>query len=405
MVVTTVAPITSIAANIIGDRARIVGIVPEGTNSHTFEPPPSAAELLSIADVVFINGLQLEEPTKNLAEANLGDGVPLVELGDETISPEQYKYDFSFPVSEGKPNPHLWTDPTLVKVYAGLIRDTMIDVDPAGASEYDANFEAFSDLVDDFDATAAEAFATIPADQRKLVTYHDAYAYFADTYGFTVVGAVQPADFGEPTATDVITLIEQIRAENVPAVFGSEVFPSPVLEQIANETGAQYVDDLRDDDLPGAPGEPDHSWLGLMKFNFITMTDALGGDSSALANFDVRDTAEDSASYPSECPLHHGDEANRHLRSRTGAGRRRRRRRRRRSAGNRRSIRVGQVDVAEGSAGQCPAPLGTRRASRRHHGWSRPAGGADRLELSRDRCRVRGHGPGPRLAHPLDHEI
>lgn len=298
VVVTTVAPITSIAANIIGDRARIVGIVPEGTNSHTFEPPPSAAELLSIADVVFINGLQLEEPTKNLAEANLGDGVPLVELGDETISPEQYKYDFSFPVSEGKPNPHLWTDPTLVKVYAGLIRDTMIDVDPAGASEYDANFEAFSELVDDFDATAAEAFATIPADQRKLVTYHDAYAYFADTYGFTVVGAVQPADFGEPTATDVITLIEQIRAENVPAVFGSEVFPSPVLEQIANETGAQYVDDLRDDDLPGAPGEPDHSWLGLMKFNFITMTDALGGDSSALVNFDVRDTAEDSASYP-----------------------------------------------------------------------------------------------------------
>lgn len=298
VVVTTVAPITSIAANIIGDRARIVGIVPEGTNSHTFEPPPSAAELLSIADVVFINGLQLEEPTKNLAEANLGDGVPLVELGDETISPEQYKYDFSFPVSEGKPNPHLWTDPTLVKVYAGLIRDTMIDVDPAGASEYNTNFEAFSALVDDFDATAAEAFATIPADQRKLVTYHDAYAYFADTYGFTVVGAVQPADFGEPTATDVITLIEQIRAENVPAVFGSEVFPSPVLEQIANETGAQYVDDLRDDDLPGAPGEPDHSWLGLMKFNFITMTDALGGDSSALVNFDVRDTAEDSASYP-----------------------------------------------------------------------------------------------------------
>jgi ABC-type Zn uptake system ZnuABC Zn-binding protein ZnuA len=297
-VVTTVAPITSIAANIIGDRAEIVGIVPEGTNSHTFEPPPSAAELLSTADVVFINGLQLEEPTKELAEVNLADGAVLVELGDQTISPDQYKYDFSFPESEGKPNPHLWTDPTLVKVYAGLIRDTMVDADPDGESFYDSNFDAFSSLVDEFDDVIAATFETIPTDQRKLVTYHDAYAYFADTYGWDVVGAVQPADFGEPTAGDVIDLIEQIEAEGVPAVFGSEVFPSPVLEQIANETGAVYVDDLRDDDLPGEPGEADHSWLGLMKFNFVTMTDALGGDSSGLADFEVRNVAPDEAIYP-----------------------------------------------------------------------------------------------------------
>jgi ABC-type Zn uptake system ZnuABC Zn-binding protein ZnuA len=298
LVVTTVAPITSIAANIIGDRAEIVGIVPEGTNSHTFEPPPSAAELLSTADVVFINGLQLEEPTKELAEANLSNGAPLVELGDETISPEQYKYDFSFPESDGKPNPHLWTDPTRAKVYADIIRDTMVGVDPAGKSVYDANFAAFSALVDEFDEVVSATFETIPRDQRKLVTYHDAYAYFADTYGWSVVGAVQPADFGEPTARDVIDLIDQIEAEQVPALFGSEVFPSPVLEQIANETGATYVDDLRDDDLPGAPGEPDHSWLGLMKFNFVTMTDALGGDSSGLSTFEVRNVAPDEATYP-----------------------------------------------------------------------------------------------------------
>ncbi len=298
LVVTTVAPITSIAANVIGDRAEIVGIVPEGTNSHTFEPPPSAAELLSTADVVFINGLQLEEPTKDLAEVNLPDGAPLVELGDETIKPEQYKYDFSFPESEGKPNPHLWTDPTLVKVYAQLIHETMIEADPEGEAIYDANLAAFVTIVDEFDVAVKQAFDTIPEDQRKLVTYHDAYAYFADTYGWNVIGAVQPADFGEPTAGDVIDLIEQIKAEDVPAVFGSEVFPSPILEQIANETGAVYVDDLRDDDLPGETGDDDHSWLGLMKFNFVTMTDALGGDSTELATFSVRNAAVDEATYP-----------------------------------------------------------------------------------------------------------
>lgn len=298
LVVTTVAPITSIASNIIGDRAEIIGIVPEGTNSHTFEPPPSAAELLSTADVVFINGLQLEEPTKDLAEVNMADGTPLVELGDETISPEQYKYDFSFPESDGKPNPHLWTDPTLVKVYAELIHDTMVEADPDGTDTYDANLAAFVSIVDEFDVAVRQAFDTIPEDQRKLVTYHDAYAYFADSYGWNVIGAVQPADFGEPTAGDVIDLIEQIKAEDVPAVFGSEVFPSPILEQIANETGAVYVDDLRDDDLPGASGDADHSWLGLMKFNFVTMTDALGGDSTDLATFSVRNAAVDEATYP-----------------------------------------------------------------------------------------------------------
>jgi ABC-type Zn uptake system ZnuABC Zn-binding protein ZnuA len=297
-VVTTVAPITSIAANIIGDSARIVGIVPEGTNSHTFEPPPSAAQVLSEADVVFINGLQLEEPTKELAATNLADGVPLVELGDRTIDPDQFKYDFSFPESEGKPNPHLWTDPKLVKVYADLILATMIEVDAENTDTYQANHAAFVGRGGAVDAEGGATHDTVPADMRKLVTYHDAYAYFADTYGWTVVGAIQPADFGEPTPSEVVDLIEQIDAEGVPAVFGSEVFPSPVLEQVARETGAEYIDDLRDDDLPGKPGEAEHSWLGLMKFNFITMTEALGGDASTLEPFVVRNVVPDEATYP-----------------------------------------------------------------------------------------------------------
>ena len=296
--VTTVAPITSIAANVIGERAEIIGVVPEGTNSHTFEPSPSVAETLTGADVVFINGLQLEEPTKELAFATIDEDVPVVELGDETISPDEYRYDFSFPESEGKPNPHLWTDPTLVKVYAEIIRDTMIEVDPDGEAEYLANYDAFAALVDEFDVAVGAALETVPEENRKLVTYHDAYAYFAETYGWTVVGAIQPADFGEPTPSEVVELIEQIEAEGVPAIFGSEVFPSPVLEQVANETGAVYIDDLRDDDLPGAPGEVDHSWLGLMKFNFVTMADALGGDGSELAEFEVRNVAPDEATYP-----------------------------------------------------------------------------------------------------------
>ena len=125
LVATTVAPLTSIVANVVGDRADVEGIVPEGTNSHTFEPQPSVAELLSTADVVYLNGLQLEEPTRELAEANLADDAEIVELGGQTIAEDDYVYDFSFPEDGGKPNPHLWTNPPMALRYAEIVRDDM----------------------------------------------------------------------------------------------------------------------------------------------------------------------------------------------------------------------------------------------------------------------------------------
>jgi ABC-type Zn uptake system ZnuABC Zn-binding protein ZnuA len=297
VVVTTVSPITSIAADVIGDLADIRGVVPEGTNSHTYEPTPSVSELLERADVVFLNGLQLEEPTLALAR-DVASDAEIVLLGDLIVSPDEYLYDFSFPEEEGMPNPHLWTDPTLAKEYALHIAATMAEIDPDNAETYEANRAAFAEIVDDFDAALRDALDTVPEQNRKLVTYHDAYAYWAQTYGWTVVGAVEPADFGDPSPRALADLIEQIRAEEVPAVFGSEVFPSPVLETLARETGAEYVADLRDDDLPGAPGDEEHSWLGLMRFNYVTVVEVLGGDPSALEAFELRRVGVDAAEYP-----------------------------------------------------------------------------------------------------------
>ena len=296
LIATTVAPITSIVANIVGDRADVEGIVPEGTNSHTFEPQPSVAELLSTADVVYLNGLQLEEPTLELAEANLADGAEIVELGPLAITEQEYLYDFSFPEENGKPNPHLWTDPLLALRYAEIVRDDVSRRDPANAAHYAANYAAFAELVDELDAAMREAFATVP--QRRLLTYHDAYAYFAEDYDWEVIGAIQVSDFGDPTPREVAELIEQVEDAEVPAIFGSEVFPSPVLEQIGREAGVEYVDVLRDDDLPGEPGDAQHSWLGLMLFDYITITTALGGDAAALEAVEVRNVAPDEARYP-----------------------------------------------------------------------------------------------------------
>ncbi|MBW3647987.1 MAG: metal ABC transporter substrate-binding protein, partial [Actinobacteria bacterium] len=297
-IVSTVAPITSIVANIAGGNARISGVIPEGTNSHTFEPPPQVSKVMSAADVVFVNGLQLEEPTFELAEQNAPDTAVIVKLGDEVLPPSEYIYDFSFPKQDGKPNPHLWTDPTYAIRYAGVIRDTLVERDPANAGDYRANHDAFV-----VKATAlAEALqsdqATIPAGQKQLLTYHDAYAYFARTYGWEVVGAVQPANFEDPQPKEIARIIDQVRERRLPVIFGSEVFPSKVLEQIAAETGARYEDTLRDDDLPGEPGDEEHSWLGLMRYDYVTMIRGLGGTTTALEALDVTDVAPDRADYP-----------------------------------------------------------------------------------------------------------
>jgi ABC-type Zn uptake system ZnuABC Zn-binding protein ZnuA len=298
-IATTVAPITSIVANIAGGTNTVIlGIVPEGTNSHTFEPKPSDARTLETADIVFINGLVLEEPTKDLALANLKDGANICELGTEILPESDYIYDFSFPKEGGKPNPHLWTNPPMAKQYAQVVHDVLVRRDPANATTYDTNLAAFVAKVDALDAAMVTATATVPESQRKLLTYHDAYAYFAVHYGYTVIGAIQPSSFDEPTPKEIANLITQVRESGVKAVFGSEVFPSPIMEQIGAETGVRYVDVLRDDDLIGEPGDAEHSWLGLMRFNYVTMVEALGGDASALKTLDVSDVAKDTAVYP-----------------------------------------------------------------------------------------------------------
>jgi ABC-type Zn uptake system ZnuABC Zn-binding protein ZnuA len=296
-VVTTVSPITNIVATVAGGAADVVGLVPEGTNSHTFEPPPSAAKALSRADVVFVNGLKLEDPTLELARADLPDDGEIVELGTQSIPQSEWVYDFSFPREGGKPNPHLWTDPRFAIRYAEQARDVLSRRDPAHASQYARNCSAFTKRAEALAAALRADQRTIPG-RKVLLTYHDAYAYFARDFGWTVLGAVQPKDFEDPTPREVAALIDQVRDQRVPTIFGSEVFPSKVLEQIGRETGARYEATLRDDDLPGRPGEPEHSWLGLMRYDYRTMVRGLGGTTTNLDAVDVSAPAPDTAEYP-----------------------------------------------------------------------------------------------------------
>lgn len=280
-VATTVAPITDIVRNVGGTHIAITGVVPEGTDSHTFEPVPADAKILAAADIIFVNGLHLELPTVKLAEKVKKAGTPIVLLGNRTLKKEEWRYDFSFPREHGHPNPHLWPNIALAMRYAEIVRDELSALDPANRQGYEANASAYLTALRKLDKRIFACIATIPAGNRKLVTYHDSFAYFAPRYGMTVIAAIQPADFSEPGPREVIRIIKQIKKEKVPAIFGSEVFPSRIMAQIAHETGVKFVDQLSDDHFPEAPN---NSFIGMMSTNVVVMTEALGGDPGCMKN-------------------------------------------------------------------------------------------------------------------------
>ena len=182
----------------------------------------------------------LEEPTKKLAQANLKAGARIVEIGTEVLPESRVDLRLLLPQGGGQAQPPPVDRPDL--------RQEVRRRDPprahgqrttANAAGYQSNYDAFADLIDEFDSAMRTSFATLPREKRKLLTYHDAYAYFAKTYDWTVIGAIQVENFEDPSPKEVAELIDQVKASKVPAIFGSEVFPSPVLAQIGKEAGRQ----------------------------------------------------------------------------------------------------------------------------------------------------------------------
>ena len=281
-VVTSVAPLTDMVRQVGGEALQVHGLVPEGVNSHTFQPAPGDIQYLTQADLVVLNGLDLEVPIAKLVRSSARPGVTVLQLGDKAVSQAEWVFDFSFPKAQGHPNPHLWLNVDYAMRYVMLIRDQVSAMDHGNAAVYHRHATDYLAQLAHLDHCIAEGLGTLAPQQRKLLTYHDSWPYFARRYGLTVVGAVQPANFSEPAPREVARLIDQLRREQVPAVFGSEVFPSKVLQKIATEAGVRYVTTLRDDALPGQPGEADHSYIGMMQHNVATMLDALGGTSAAF---------------------------------------------------------------------------------------------------------------------------
>ncbi len=253
--------LVDIAQNIAGDRLTVETLLPLGIDPHAYQPVPQDAAKVAQADVLIINGAGLENFITALLENAAGQAAVIE--GAAGLSPRP---DPSGSHSEG--DPHFWLDPNNVIKYVENIRDGLSQADPDGAAIYSANAAAYIEELKTLDQWIKQQVETVQPERRLLVTNHESLGYFADRYGFIIVGAVIPSFSSEaaPTAQQMAALIEQIRVTGAPAIFLETGANPQLAEQIAAETGVRVVADLYTHSL-SAPDGPAATYIDMMKYN------------------------------------------------------------------------------------------------------------------------------------------
>lgn len=268
--------LADIAGNVAGDRFRVDSLIPRDADIHAYEPTTQDLARASEADLFILNGHGLEGTLEDTLRGTATD-TTFVDASEHLSSrTPQPGEPLSDEADAGEDDPHFWLDPTLVISYVETIRDAFAKADPAGAAEYEANAAAYIVKLKRLDRWIKREVATIPQDRRLLVMDHVSHGYYADRYGFRIVGAVIPsvASGDSPTARQLVDLTRTIRETGAPAIF-IELGENPELaHQIAAETGVKVVADLRDHSL-SEPGGGASTYIEMMKYDTRRIVSAL----------------------------------------------------------------------------------------------------------------------------------
>jgi ABC-type Zn uptake system ZnuABC Zn-binding protein ZnuA len=272
-VVTSNTVLADLVANVGGNTARVRALVPSGTDPHTFQPTPDAIKNLSQARVVFFNGAGLEEWWDKTIRSVKKPEVPVIELskGLATISMPGHSHG-GLSHAEGQ-DPHVWLDPNLVKAYVDKIRDGLSQADTPNAGAYAERAQAYKAKLEELDGWIRAEVEKIPAARRKIVTFHNAFQYFANRYGLAVKGFVVASPGKEPSAKALAEITRRITQEQIPAVFAEADFNPKMLEALAKDTGVKVVTNLYDGSLSSGP--PADTYLNMMRHNVTQMVNAL----------------------------------------------------------------------------------------------------------------------------------
>lgn len=327
-VVVSFSVLADVVRNVAGDAADVEALIPLGANPHSYEPSAQDVVRLSEAGAVFIVGLNFEERLQSVVYEAAGSVVyelwgclPVLPRlarapeheGEGEHESERHTDDSGMVPSDlearcadhwqtaraafgldeleppgavtrddpayfevlGMADPHMWTDPVNVALWALMIRDMLSAEDPANAAVYAANAEAYVRELAELHADLSAQFATLPAERRYIITNHLAFNYLATRYGLTLVGVVLPGGgtSTEPSAQQVLELIETVRQYNVPAIFTETTVSDSVARQIAAETGAKlvriYTGSLSE------TGGPADTYLNYMRYNAAQIVEAL----------------------------------------------------------------------------------------------------------------------------------
>ncbi|MBA4266762.1 MAG: ABC transporter substrate-binding protein [Comamonadaceae bacterium] len=291
------APVKAVASfSILGDLVRQVGgervsldvLVGPGSDAHVFQPTPAQARLVGQAQVVFSVGLGFEGWMGRLLKTAsykgqqvvVSQGIdPLKEGAHEEQKTGQkhgHKHEHKHGHSHGETDPHAWQSVDNAKVFVKNIADGLCKADAAGCDDYRRNASAYTAQLDALDAEIRAAWQPVPDAQRKVITSHDAFGYYARAYGVKFLAPQGVSTDSEASAKGVAQLVRQIKQEQIKALFVESISDPRLIEQIGRETGVKPAGELYSDSLSGPGGRAD-TYLQLMRHNTQALVMAVQG--------------------------------------------------------------------------------------------------------------------------------
>ncbi|QDZ39968.1 metal ABC transporter substrate-binding protein [Euhalothece natronophila Z-M001] len=277
-VVTTTTMITDWTDNIAGDTIEVIGLLDAGDDPHIYEPVPQDSQNIEEADLILYNGHDLEPELIRLIEG-AGENTRQFAVG-ELISP----LDESA-MEEGEtefvPDPHVWGDVENVIVMVEAIAEELAAVSPENEEVYQENLEEYTAELEELHDWIGEQIETIPSENRKLVTTHDAFQYYTEAYGLEVVGTLIGISTEEqPSAQTVGRLASTVRETGVTTIFAEALINPRLIETVAEEAGVELAEEELYGDAIGAPGSDGDTYIKMMEANTRTIVTNLGGINS-----------------------------------------------------------------------------------------------------------------------------